>query len=220
MDYSFLLDAAIGAASATIAFVAFYRASRLSLKPVERGAPEAARPGTDPLVDPSTGLPSRLAWNEILRREEDRFDRYGRPVTVLVMELDGIDALAAAFGESVADRVIPPVATALVRNARAADVIARTGPVRFVGLLPETDEVAATNYIERMRTECDAWLEGGALAVRLAVGWAQPATRGYLTDALVVAEERMNADRRRSDFRPPRIERGDVNRRRPLAAVR
>jgi hypothetical protein len=71
-------------------------------------------------------------------------------------------------------------------------------------LLPETDEVAAINQVERVRSECDKWLEAGGLAVRLALGWAQPRIGGSLADALRLADDRMNADRRRQGFRAPR----------------
>jgi diguanylate cyclase (GGDEF)-like protein len=163
--------------------------------------PAADRTVEDALVDPATGLVSRLAWQDIVHREDDRFTRYDRPLTVVIAELDGLDSLAASFGEGLADRLVPSVALAFLRNARAADVFARTERARLVGLLPETDEVAAVNYIERVREECDTWLEAGALAVRLAIGWAQPRPGQHIADALRTAEERMNAERRHSAVR-------------------
>lgn len=157
----------------------------------------------EPLVDAATGFATRRAWDEAFRNEEHRLARYGRSVTLLVAELDGLDALAARLGQGAADRLIPPVAAAMRRNARAADVLARTGHTRFVALLPETDEVAAINYVERVRSACDMWLEAGAVAVRLAVGWAQPTVGGRLADALRLADDRMNADRRRQGRAAP-----------------
>ncbi len=151
----------------------------------------------DALVDPVTGFAGRRAWEEIFRNEDERLARYGRPVTVLVAELDGLDALAARLGELPADRLIPPVAAALRKNARAADILARVGHARFVGLLPETDEIAAINYVERVRAACDMWLAAGAVAVRLAIGWAQAPAGGRLDAALRLADDRMNGDRRR-----------------------
>lgn len=155
------------------------------------------------LVAPTTGFATRRAWNEAFRHEEHRLARYGCPVTLVVAEIDGLDSLAERLGQGAADRLIPPVEAMMRRNARAADVPARTGHTRFVALLPETDEVAAINYVERVRSECDMWLEAGGLAVRLALGWAQPIAGGSLADALRLADDRMNADRRRQDFRTP-----------------
>jgi diguanylate cyclase (GGDEF)-like protein len=157
------------------------------------------------LVVPTTGFATRRAWNEAFRHEEHRPDRHGWLVTLVVAEIDGLDSLAARLGQGAADRLIPPVETVMRRNARAADVLARTGHARFVALLPETDEIAAINYVERVRSECDTWLEAGGLAVRLALGWAQPLAGGSLADALRLADDRMNADRRRQGFCTPPV---------------
>ena len=156
------------------------------------------------LVDPATGFATRRAWDEIFHHEEHYFARYGRPVTLVVAELEGVDSLAAVLGESAANRLIPPLAAAMQQSARESDFLARTGHTLFVALLRETDEVAAINQVERVRSECDKWLEAGGLAVRLALGWAQPRIGGSLADALRLAGDRMNADRRRQGFRAPR----------------
>ncbi|MGD0123053.1 MAG: GGDEF domain-containing protein [Candidatus Limnocylindrales bacterium] len=155
----------------------------------------------EPRVDPVTGFATRRAWNEVFNHEEHRFARYGGSVTLIVVELDGLDALASILGQDAADRLIPPVAAAMRRSARISDFLARTGHARFVALLPETDEVAAINYAERVCSACDLWLEAGGVSVRLAVGWAQPIAGGCLADAMRVAEDRMNLDRHRQFLR-------------------
>ena len=60
---------------------------------------------------------------------------------------------------------LPALADTIRRLARSADHVARLGPGRFAVLLPETDEVAAINYVERVRRACDLWLESGAMAL-------------------------------------------------------
>lgn len=160
-------------------------------------------PGADgeaaegPLVDAATGLATQRAWDEVFRYEERRFARYGRPVTILVAELEGLDALASLVGQDATDRLIPPVAGAMRRSARASDFLARSGHARFMALLPETDEVSAINYAERVRSACDLWLEAGGVGVRLALGWAQPIAGGRLADAVHLADDRMYLDWRR-----------------------
>jgi diguanylate cyclase len=171
-----------------------------------------------PHVDPVTGFASRRAWDEVFRREEHRFARYGGPVTLIVAELEGLDAVASILGQDVADRLIPPVAEEMRRCARVADFLARTGHARFVALLPETDEVSAINYAERLSSACDQWLEAGGVGVRLAVGWAQPIAGGRLADAMRVAEDRMNLDRHRQFRRSARPTAVPVNRERDPSA--
>ena len=163
----------------------------------------------EPLFDPATGFASRRTWDQVVRREERRFARYGRPVTIVVAELEGPDALAGMLGEDEAERLILTVSETMRRSARAADFFARTGRMRLVAMLPETDEVAAINYVERVRSASDMWLEASGVAVRLAIGWAQPMAGGRLAaalhfaqpiaggrlaDALRLADDRMKAD--------------------------
>jgi diguanylate cyclase (GGDEF)-like protein len=153
--------------------------------------------------DPLTGMLLQGEWNRILADEDARINRYGRPATIVIVELDGLDRLIGALGQEAGDRVLPAVADALSRGARGADHIARLGPGRFGVLLPETGEVEAVNYVERVRQVCDLWLESGAIALRLAIGWASPAIDSTLADAFVEAQDRMYAELRRSARRAP-----------------
>ena len=67
---------------------------------------------------------------------------------------------------------------------------------RFGVLLPETDEVAAVNFVERVRERCDLWLAAGAVSLRLVVGWASPAPEQRLADVVPIARRRLDEDRR------------------------
>jgi diguanylate cyclase (GGDEF)-like protein len=160
-------------------------------RPADRGPDPAA------LADPVTGLDGPAAWSHAVAQEAARSSRYGRPVAVVIAELDGLDRLEERFGREPADRLIPPVADVLRRSARSADTIARLDRVRFGLLLPETDEIQAINLVERIRAGCDKWLAAGAVAVRLSIGWASPPVGGDLGDALRQAEERMHREQRR-----------------------
>jgi hypothetical protein len=119
------------------------------------------------------------------------------------MEIDGLDSVAPILGQGAADWLIPPLAAVMLQNTRAADVLTRIGPRRFVALLPETDEIAAINYVERVRCACDMWMDARGLVGRLAIGWAQPFIGGSLADVLGLADERVDADRHRQGFGTP-----------------
>jgi diguanylate cyclase (GGDEF)-like protein len=151
-------------------------------------------------TDPATGLDLAPAWSKWLEEEGARIGRYGRPATVILVEVAGLDRLAERLGPGAADRLIPPIATTMRRHARASDNIARLGPARFGALLPETDEIRAINYVERARSACDVWLEAGAVALRLSIGWAEIGANQPVAVAVQTAERRLNEERQR--FRP------------------
>ena len=148
-------------------------------------------------TDPLTGALLPSEWNRILNDEDARIHRYGRPATVVLVELDGLDRLIDVLGQEAGDRILPAVADALTRHARGSDHVARLGPGRFGILLPETGEVEAVNYVERVRQVCELWLESGSIALRLAIGWASPAVDTSLGEAFNEAQERMFAEVRR-----------------------
>ena len=164
---------------------------------------------TSSRTDSLTGLLVVKEWNRIVADEDARVNRYRHPATVVIIELDGFERLIATLGPDAGDRVLPALADALSRNARAADHLARLGPSRFGILLPETGEIEAINYIERVREACDLWLESGAIAMRLSIGWASPGPDSSLAAAVARANERMFAEQRRNERLANDIEVGD-----------
>ena len=170
----------------------------------DRGANLAATRDANvapPRTDVLTGLLLQSEWNRVLIDEAARIDRYGRPATVVFVELDGLERLTGVLGPGAADRILPALADVLGRQARGSDHVARLGAGRFGVLLTETGEVEAVNYVERVRAACELWLESGAIAMRLAIGWAAPPLDGSLEDAFLLAQERMFTELRRGQRR-------------------
>jgi diguanylate cyclase (GGDEF)-like protein len=153
--------------------------------------------GSAPPADPQTGLDVSSTWGRWLREEETRVRRYRHPATLVLVEVEGLDRLIERLGTEAAERLIPPIAATMRRHARESDRIARLGPARFGALLPETDEVAAINYVERVRTTCDLWLAAGAVSLRLSMGWAEANASRSMDVALEAAEGRLHVERHR-----------------------
>ena len=147
-------------------------------------------------LDSLTGLEGPASWSRIIEIENARLLRYRRPVTVAAVEVEGLRRLADRLGDDPVDRLLPVIADVLRREARAADWVARIGDGRFAVLLPETDEIQAINYVERIRLVCEPWLASAAVPLWLAIGWSGPTAASDLEFALLRAEERMHADRR------------------------
>jgi diguanylate cyclase (GGDEF)-like protein len=159
-------------------------------------APGAASSGAA-ATDAVTGLALAPAWTAWLREEEARIHRFHRPSTIVLVEVSGLDRLADRLGDDAAQRLIPPIGMTMRRQARASDHLARLGPTRFGAILTETDEIRAINFVERIRSACDVWLEAGAVMLRLSVGWADISTDRPAEVALPEAERRLYEERQR-----------------------
>jgi diguanylate cyclase (GGDEF)-like protein len=171
---------------------------------IGRGYLATARPEPEQVTrstDRLTGLLGPTDWNRLVADEDIRYARYKRAATVVMIELDGLDRLVTALGQLAADRVLAAVGDTIHRHARKADHVARLGPSRFGVLLPETDEVTAINYVERVREASDLWLESGAISLRLAIGWASPVVDSSLVNAQAQAIERMFVEIHRGTLR-------------------
>lgn len=165
-----------------------------AVTPIPIGGSASGPHGRDAL----TGLMDATAFEEAMSHEEAREQRYGHPATVIVFELDGLAKLVDRLGSDPGDRIETALADTIMRLARRADYVARLERGRYAALLPVTDEVAAINYVERIRRACDLWLESGAIAMRLAIGWASTAGDAGLSGAVRVATERMRVELRRN----------------------
>jgi diguanylate cyclase (GGDEF)-like protein len=148
--------------------------------------------------DELTGMLDAPSFEEALSHEDAREQRYRRSATVIVFELDGLARLVDRLGSDPGDRIEAALGDTITRLARRADYVARLERGRYAALLPETDEVAAINYVERIRRAGDLWLESGAIAMRLVIGWASTGGDATLDGALRSATDRMRMESRRN----------------------
>jgi diguanylate cyclase (GGDEF)-like protein len=102
-------------------------------------------------VDPLSGLANRRGFDDALASEAARSLRYGRPLSLVVADLDDFKGVNDTHGHAAGDEVIRRVARVLSDNARAADLVARYGGEEFAVLLPETGAREALRLAERMR---------------------------------------------------------------------
>ncbi len=130
-------------------------------------------------------LDTRTDWERAVRQEDARVARYGRPASVIVVEI----TLPTNGAE---ERHIARAGSAIRAQARETDRVARVGPMRFHVLLPETDEPEATALAERIARACREALPASIqpeTAVRATA--ASPAGGGTLLDALKLASARI-----------------------------
>jgi len=158
---------------------------------------EAANARLSELVmqDPLTGLANRRKWAHRLEDEWERSRRHGRPLSVVMADLDHFKRINDEHGHAAGDRVLRAVADVLGNGVRGPDTVARLGGEEFGILLPETDDQEAAAAAERLRRAV-AELEIAdlpGLEVRLSLGVASvgdAAPRPEAADDLLAAADR------------------------------
>lgn len=113
---------------------------------------EASRLRSEAITDPLTGLGNRRAFYAALDGEVDRAARYRHPLSVVVIDLDGLKTLNDQEGHEAGDNALQRIATALQQSIRTVDAAFRIGGDEFVLLLPETPAERVPDIINRLRS--------------------------------------------------------------------
>jgi diguanylate cyclase (GGDEF)-like protein len=121
-------------------------------------------------ADPLTGLANQRAFHDRLGTEVERSQRYGRPLSVACLDVDGFKDVNDHFGHQVGDAVLREVGARLTAVARAADLVARIGGDEFAILLPETTAEAAEAVARRAHELIRADLAGPGPSVTVSIG--------------------------------------------------
>lgn len=107
-------------------------------------------------TDALTGLANRRELESRFAVELERSTRGGRPLAIVVLDLDWFKEFNDRFGHAAGDRALVQLAQALLRATRTSDIVARLGGEEFAVLAPETDEYEAHRLAERLRAEVRA----------------------------------------------------------------
>jgi diguanylate cyclase (GGDEF)-like protein len=102
-------------------------------------------------TDALTGLPNRGAFEARLASAAAHFQRYGRPFSLIILDVDHFKRFNDSWGHEAGDRVLQHVASILRSSIRQVDFPARLGGEEFVILLPETLAERAIEVAERVR---------------------------------------------------------------------
>lgn len=103
------------------------------------------------MTDLLTELPNREAWQERLAFEYNRWQRYGHPLTVGVLDIDLFKRVNDSYGHKAGDRVLQLVAREFRERLRNTDFVARFGGEEFVLLFPETGPDDAQRVLDELR---------------------------------------------------------------------
>lgn len=103
-------------------------------------------------TDELTGLANRRRFDDVVATEVARSVRYGRPLTLVTVDLDHFKVVNDTFGHGEGDHALRQVAEVMLSASRASDLAVRLGGEEFAMLLPETDAAAGEGIAERLRT--------------------------------------------------------------------
>jgi diguanylate cyclase (GGDEF)-like protein len=142
-------------------------------------------------IDPLTGLYNRRQFENLARAELARCQRYLRPCSFLMIDIDHFKLVNDTFGHEMGDWVLKMVAKTLTAARRDADVVARFGGEEFVIMLPETTREAAAMVAERIRSSVSSSALGvgdSRLSLTISIGVGEtiaglPGVEAALRDA-------------------------------------
>ena len=102
-------------------------------------------------TDPLTGLWNRRRFLELAEGELSRLRRYGRPVSVLMLDIDHFKAINDTHGHAAGDEALCRLAEWCQGELRETDHLGRLGGEEFAIVLPETGLAEAVEVAERLR---------------------------------------------------------------------
>jgi diguanylate cyclase len=107
------------------------------------------------LKDTLTGIWNRQALNELLEKEYVRWQRYEKPLSLIVWDVDFFKRVNDNYGHAAGDKVLRTIAGIFQKATRDADFIARFGGEEFMGIFPETELEDALILANKIRKKVE-----------------------------------------------------------------
>jgi len=128
-------------------------------------------------TDALTGLANRRAFDEKLGAELKRVERYGRSLSLALLDVDHFKDCNDAHGHAFGDAVLRELGRVCARGLRDTDFVARYGGEEIAFVFPETSKKDAAVVLERLRASIEKLpvfddASGEALCVTVSIGLA------------------------------------------------
>ena len=138
--------------------------------------------------DELTGLPNRSLLFDRFNQALARAKRQGKPIALLLLDLDGFKAINDRLGHAAGDKLLQQVAGRLQACIRSSDTACRYGGDEFVLLLPEAeDEKRAWEVARKVHARLAEtyFVDGHTITVRASIGIAVSAAAGVSRQELI-----------------------------------
>lgn len=122
------------------------------------------------VLDPLTGLHNRRSGEQRLAQEISRSQRHGRPLTILMLDLNGLKHINDKFGHAAGDELIGQFAARVKKAIRGSDIAIRLGGDEFLVLLPECKDGEVRHVLGRLsglNVDCN----GQSIPLSFSAGW-------------------------------------------------
>lgn len=125
-------------------------------------------------VDPLSGMLNRRGFSEACARVIEREEKAGRPVTVMIFDIDHFKSINDRFGHPAGDEILKLFSAVVINNLRISDLSGRIGGEEFAALLPCSLEEGVL-VAERVREAFESsgiTCEEGAVDTTVSIGVA------------------------------------------------
>jgi len=144
--------------------------------------------------DELTGLLNRREYERVLAEEEDRAERFGNSLALVVIDLDRFKSINDMHGHSAGDAVLREVGRRIGGVIRTVDRAARIGGEEFALILVQTDRMSALEVAKRaiasVSNEPIRVAQGHTLAVTASAGVAELKTDAREAGQLFAAADK------------------------------
>lgn len=139
--------------------------------------------------DHLTKVYNRRMFESFLKHEMEKASRYGRPLSLIMFDIDHFKRINDTYGHQVGDEVLRRLADLVRRNLRKTDIFARWGGEEFMILLPEADISSASKLAERLRRTVESADFGRVGRITVSFGVTEM-RRGDSLDAIISRVDR------------------------------
>jgi len=143
-------------------------------------------------TDPKTGLLNARRFAQMFQAELERAERFGRPLSLIMADLDLLRNINNTYGHLAGDTVLAQMGQTIRDNIRAYDIAARFGGEEFVIVLPEARSEQARAFAERLRKlveRTDIPVRTSATPIRVTVSLGVASFPGDALTATTVIHE-------------------------------
>jgi two-component system, cell cycle response regulator len=146
------------------------------------------------ITDGLTKLHNHRHFQDELARAFEESQRYHRPLSLVMADLDFFKKVNDTYGHSVGDEVLKTVSAIFQQSIRSTDLAARYGGEEFAVMLPETHLDDAVAFAEKLRSITEATpvaTQAGPLHLTISLGVASvPHSRVHSAKGLVVTADK------------------------------